>query len=141
MAHPRGSTRLFVYGTLLRGEPNHALLASSPCLGAVRTEPAFDLVLFDGYPAMVAGGSIAVTGELYAVTRTVLKRLDRLENHPRLYRRIRIRLADVGAVEAYLITARQAFGMPRIPSGDWRQSRTAPHTIQDRAAPDPPHHR
>jgi gamma-glutamylcyclotransferase (GGCT)/AIG2-like uncharacterized protein YtfP len=25
----RGSTRLFVYGTLLRGEPNHSLLVRS----------------------------------------------------------------------------------------------------------------
>jgi hypothetical protein len=51
-----------------------------------------------------------------AVTLAVL---DRLEGHPRFYRRRPIRLADGDEVVAYRLSPEQVHGQPRIPSGDW----------------------
>ena len=118
-----GKTRVFVYGTLLSGEPNHRLLVDAALLGEARTEPAFELVSLGAFPAMVAGGRTAVCGEVYDVNADTLAALDRLEGHPRFYRRRRIRLEDGGVVLAYVFTSEQARGQPAIASGNWRHER------------------
>ena len=120
-----GSARVFVYGTLLSGEPNHRLLADAELVGAARTEPDFDLVSLGAFPAMIAGGATAIAGEVYEVDRPTLDALDRLEGHPRFYRRRAVRLDDGGEVLAYLLTPDQVRGRPRITSGDWRRARKA----------------
>jgi gamma-glutamylaminecyclotransferase len=117
-----GTTRVFVYGTLLSGEPNHRLLADAALVGAARTEPEFDLVSLGAFPAMVPGGRTAIAGEVYEVDRPTLDALDRLEGHPRFYRRRAVRLDDGGEVLAYLLTPDQVRGRPRIESGDWRRA-------------------
>ncbi len=122
-AGTNGKTRVFVYGTLLSGEPNHRLLASAARVGEARTEPAFDLVSLGAFPAMVAGGRTAVAGEVYEVDAATLADLDRLEGHPRFYQRRRIRLEDGGEVLAYVFTSEQARGRPAIASGNWRHER------------------
>src|SRR4051812_44881330 len=61
------SCRLFVYGTLLPGEREHALLGSAELLGPACTEPKFQLVDLGMYAALVADGKVAVHGELYAL--------------------------------------------------------------------------
>jgi gamma-glutamylcyclotransferase (GGCT)/AIG2-like uncharacterized protein YtfP len=114
-------TRVFVYGTLRRGEGNHRLLAGARCVGAARTAPAFTLRDLGAYPAMLAGGATSVVGEVYEVDELTLDVLDRLEGHPRFYRREPIALADGAHVEAYLLPADRAWGLTRtIESGDWR---------------------
>ena len=118
-----GNARVFVYGTLLSGEPNHRLLADAELVGAARTEPDFDLVSLGAFPAMIAGGATAIAGEVYEVDRPTLDALDRLEGHPRFYRRRAVRLDDGGEVLAYLLTPDQVRGRPRISSGDWRRAR------------------
>ena len=118
-----GNVRVFLYGTLLSGEPNHHLLADAPLVGEARTEPAFELVSFGAFPAMVPGGGTAVSGQVYEVDARTLNALDRLEGHPRFYRRRAVRLDDGGEVLAYLLTPDQARGRPRITSGDWRRAR------------------
>ena len=118
-----GNARVFVYGTLLSGEPNHRLLADAELVGAARTEPDFDLVSLGAFPAMIAGGATAIAGEVYEVDRPTLDALDRLEGHPRFYRRRAVRLDDGGEVLAYLLTPDQVRGRPRITSGDWRRAR------------------
>lgn len=118
-----GKTRVFVYGTLLSGEPNHRLLTAASLVGEARTEPAFELVSLGAFPAMVAGGRTAVAGEVYEVDAGTLTDLDRLEGHPRFYQRRRIRLEDGGEVLAYVLTADQALGRPSIASGNWRHER------------------
>jgi len=120
-----GNARVFVYGTLLSGEPNHRLLADAELVGAARTEPDFDLVSLGAFPAMIAGGATAIAGEVYEVDRPTLDALDRLEGHPRFYRRRAVRLDDGGEVLAYLLTPDQVRGRPRITSGDWRRARKA----------------
>lgn len=116
---PATRTRVFVYGTLLSGEPNHRLLDRASLIGEARTQPIFDLVTLGPFPAMIPGGATAVCDEVYEVDRPTLDALDRLEGHPRFYRRRPIRLADGGEVLAYLLSPEQARGRTRIPSGDW----------------------
>ena len=122
-AMAKGQHRVFVYGTLLDGEPNHRLLATAAFVGEARTEPAFLLVSLGAFPAMVTGGQTAVTGEVYEVSDETLAALDRLEGHPHFYERRQIRLADGVEVLAYLLDEEQARGRPTITSGDWRQER------------------
>jgi len=83
---------VFVYGTLRRGEANHGMLAS---------------------------GETAVTGEVYRVSVTTLKALDVLEDHPRLFCRSVVCLADGTEVEAYLLAPEYMPGRQSITSGDW----------------------
>lgn len=112
---------MFVYGTLLRGEPSHHLLAATPLVGAATTGPHFDLFDLGDYPAMVPGGETAVAGELYTVGSDVIRALDRFEGHPRFYRRRIILLQGGDEAEAYLLRPDQVTGRRRIPSGDWRR--------------------
>jgi gamma-glutamylaminecyclotransferase len=114
---------LFVYGTLLRGEANHPLIAEARFLGEARTEAAFDLVDMGEYPGLVPGGSTAVHGELYEVSSGARARLDELEGHPHFYRRQPIRLRDGSVADAYLLVPEQAAGRPRIASGRWTDGR------------------
>jgi gamma-glutamylcyclotransferase (GGCT)/AIG2-like uncharacterized protein YtfP len=115
--------KVFVYGTLMRGEPAHALLGDARFVGAARTEPRYALVLLDGYPGLVEGGDTAIAGELYELTdgdEALLRELDRYEDAPELYTRM---LQRFGEHEAwvYLLRPELAAGRPSIASGDWRK--------------------
>ncbi len=115
------TARVFVYGSLLSGEPNHRVLASARCVGETRTERRFALHNLGAYPAMVAGGAHAIVGEVYEVDARTLASLDALEGHPRFYRRTTIALADGTSAETYLLTPAQVEGRPLIASGSWRR--------------------
>ena len=112
-------TRVFVYGTLRAGGPNHHLLAGQTLVGPARTEPAFEFASLGAYPAMALGGRTSVIGEVYAVDAAGLAKLDWLEGHPEYYRRTPIRLDSGDDVLAYLLSPEHIAGHPRIPSGDW----------------------
>lgn len=116
-------TRVFVYGTLLAGEPNHRVLVGATLVGHACTAPAFELRDLGTFPGLVRGGAHAVGGEVYEVDAPTLARLDALEGHPRFYRRTRIALADGTNVETYLLTPEQVEGRPVIVSGNWRSRR------------------
>ena len=111
--------RIFVYGTLMTGQPNHGLLEEATHLGTGHTEAAFDLINLGAFPALLAGGSTSVRGELYEVNSQTLAALDRLEGHPLFYRRGTIRLETGKKVAAYLFPKRPR-SAAKIPSGDWR---------------------
>lgn len=116
---------IFVYGTLLAGESNHRLLTASRRVAEARTRPAYTLRDLGGCPALVAGGCCVVLGELYEVDEPVLAALDRLEGHPRFYRRSRLVLADNRFAWAYLLREEQVTGTPIIASGSWRLRQAA----------------
>ena len=117
------TTRVFVYGSLLSGEPNHRVLARARRVGEARTAPRFALHDLGAYPAMIEGGGLAIAGEVYEVDAKTLARLDVLEGHPRYYRRVPITLADGSSAETYLLTPAQVEGRPLIASGNWRGRR------------------
>jgi len=116
-------TRVFVYGSLLRGEPNHRLLGDAHFIGLARTRPAFALHDLGAFPGAVSHGTTAITGEIYEVDGPTLERLDRLEGHPHLYRREVVELVASDEPEfAYIYVYRASLAHARaIPSGDWRE--------------------
>lgn len=117
------STRVFVYGSLLAGQGNHALLerhgARFEC--AALTTPGYRMYHLGGFPGVVAGGACAIAGEVYHVDAETLVALDRLEGHPRFYRRTRITLSSGAVVETYLLRSEQVEGRPLIESGNWKE--------------------
>jgi gamma-glutamylaminecyclotransferase len=113
--------RLFVYDTLLDGQPDHHLLAGAEALGAAHTEPIYQLVDLGSYAALVAEGSTSVAGELYLVDLALRARLDRHREVPILFERATIRLADGAVAEAYLMSPDRVRGRRRLRRGDWRQ--------------------
>ncbi len=94
---------VFVYGSLKRGGRWHHVLEDSAFSGLAETRAEWRLARHGAYPAMVPGGEV-VSGELYRVSAAVLAQVDRLEEHPTLYRRTVIRLSDGRPCEAYLLS-------------------------------------
>jgi gamma-glutamylcyclotransferase (GGCT)/AIG2-like uncharacterized protein YtfP len=120
--------RVFVYGTLLRGEVNHHLLAQAEYLGSHRTGACFSLYLLRAYPGAVRGGATAIRGEVYAVDHAGLRRLDRLEDYPALYDR-RLLATPYGRAWIYLFRG-SVRDRPLIPGGDWRSFAADPDSIR-----------
>lgn len=121
MVREFSQVRLFVYGTLMRGERNHHMLGESPFLGEHRTANGFALRDLGGFPAMVRDGGGYVAGEVYLVDPETIRDIDALEGHPDWYERSSIRADDGSSVQAYLLTAKQVQGRRLIVSGDWRK--------------------
>ena len=81
---------LFVYGTLKRGCCNHRHLADQKFIGVARTAPGYRLFELGGYPGLVSHPADleGVTGEVWSVDATALRRLDDFEGVTEgLYRR------------------------------------------------------
>ena len=141
MTEPERS-RVFVYGSLKRGQPNHHWLAGAPWLGEARLD---SVQLFDLGPFPMAVGiavelgvelGVALTrstpngqhplhGELYRVDGATLDRLDRLEGAPRLFERHWLPLSDGANAWVYLGRAAQVRHASRIHSGHWDGPRLA----------------
>lgn len=128
--------RVFVYGTLRRGESNHPYLHGQSYLGPAVTGPGYRLYHLDGYPglAVEAAAPGGICGEVWAVTGPILRRLDVLEGlREGLYTRGPVRLEspfDHGEILTYFY-ARDVRDRPDA-GRDWRQ-RPPP---AGRAAPD-----
>ncbi|HWZ90080.1 MAG TPA: gamma-glutamylcyclotransferase family protein, partial [Polyangiaceae bacterium] len=121
MADLEKPCRLFVYGTLLPGEREHALLASAEWLRSVATEPRFQLVDLGVYAALIPDGKVAVHGELYAASLETRRAIDIARQVPILFQRVTIRLADGTDAEAYVMAADPVRGKRRLGHGDWRK--------------------
>ena len=116
-------TRIFVYGTLRRGEVAHKLLANASFIGEGRTTAHFQLLDLGDYPGMTEGGMTSVMGEVYEVDETLLGVLDRYEGYPELYDRKTIHLEEGGSATTYLLRVHGGEVHPIIASGDWLQRR------------------
>lgn len=124
--------RVFVYGTLREGEPNHRIVRGrllAPVERAV-TEPGWALYDLGPYPAMAAtsNGVGCVYGDLVVVDEATLAVLDRFEGvdvgH---YQRVAISVhnadGDDCSAWAFVQDLRQVRGAPRLTPGDWTTHR------------------
>lgn len=117
--------RVFVYGSLRRGQSNHGQLLGARDEGEGTLEGA-DLHDLGPFPMAVPGRG-RVQGEVFAVTRELLLALDRFEGVPRLYSRQRRRLTDGRRVWVYLGQVHQVRHSPLLPEGCWQGPRRRPH--------------
>jgi GntR family transcriptional regulator / MocR family aminotransferase len=126
-----------VYGTLRRGERNHALLGAAEHLGTgtirgrlwaldATTERAY------GYPALVPGVGGLVVVELYRLAATSdLRRIDELEAYDPadepgseyLRRRLSVEGGPVETAWAYVIAGSLPADAQPLPRGDWVKRR------------------
>uniref|UniRef100_A0A673UTG7 Gamma-glutamylaminecyclotransferase n=1 Tax=Suricata suricatta TaxID=37032 RepID=A0A673UTG7_SURSU len=94
--------RVFVYGTLKRGQPNHKVLLDgangrAAFRGRARTAEPFPLVIAGEHniPRLLnlPGQGRRVEGEIYAVDEQMLSFLDEFEGCPDMYQRTSVRVA------------------------------------------------
>jgi len=120
--------KVFVYGTLRKGEANaHLLIGAKRIAEQCWTKGS----LYDtgyGYPAMKPLPASQIYGELYTVTMVELKRLDQLEGYmegsaTNLYERIQQTVyTDKGPAIAYMYVANKTHLVKEtIPNGDWKE--------------------
>ncbi|XP_043266131.1 putative gamma-glutamylcyclotransferase CG2811 isoform X2 [Colletes gigas] len=88
--------RVFVYGTLKRGEPNNSLIQNTAngyakFLGLGKTTIPYPLIIATKYniPFLLKKPGVGhhVLGEIYDVDTKMLNKLDELEEHPAFYQR------------------------------------------------------
>lgn len=94
--------RVFVYGTLKKGQPNHHLISGGIESGDCRvegvgvTEAKYPLIVTTRYnvpfllDAPNARNAVNVEGEVYSVNDKMMEILDDLEAHPTFYTRSQI---------------------------------------------------
>ena len=119
----KGVHHVFVYGTLLTGEPN-----AHWAKGAKRESASALGTLYDphyGFPAFSPLGTTVVKGEMLTVDDEGLASMDRLEGCPRLYRRERIEISIAGgnATAWVYIMNRLPRNAMVIKGGDWKAYR------------------
>ena len=119
-----GFIKIFVYGTLLKGEHNHYLMKNSELLFYGKTKKQYTLYCMESFPGMVEGGNDSVSGEVYAVNPENLKKLDELEGHPDWYLRKKIQLENGEEVETYVLPESIAIAEKGVKiAGDWRKTK------------------
>jgi len=105
--------KVFVYGTLMDGEPNNVFLRKDAVfLGDGETKPLYTLYDLNAFPAMVFGGDTSIKGEVYEVSKEALEDM-------------KLRDRNVAALAYFLdeipLTMRSR-PHPIISSGDWREA-------------------
>ncbi|MBF0261216.1 MAG: gamma-glutamylcyclotransferase [Magnetococcales bacterium] len=112
---------VFVYGTLKRGCSNHYLMGKTA--DPIMTS-ATGLLMYQlpGYPMAMPGNGV-IHGELYWVDQESVRRLDRLEGHPKFFCRELWKL-DHPDISAWIYLCPDGTGYPIIESGNWVESRT-----------------
>jgi len=119
---PLTGHRVFVYGSLRRGERHHDVLGDARFLGVHRSTASFTMLDLGAYPGVVEGGSTAITGEVYQIGAQRLRLLDRFEGCPREFRRTWL-TTPWGKAWIYLLGIGRPRRVPRVASGDWRRRR------------------
>jgi len=118
--------KLFVYGTLRRGETHHGLLGVSHCVSLLAQVSGSMVDTGFGYPAMMEGSG-KVCGEIYEIDEEMLLRIDALEEYygpgdPRnLYERVETTAyTDQGEVKVLTYVSNRFRFDSTIPYGDWK---------------------
>ena len=109
-------SRLFVYGTLKRGDCRAHFLDGQRFIGEATVE-GFRLVDCGAYPGLVPGEGV-VRGEAYDVDSAIWPTLDAVEGvDVGLYRRQIVRLCDGSEAQTYVYRG-DAAGLPDL-GGVW----------------------
>ena len=111
--------RIFVYGTLKRGEAAAGRMRGAIFEGSIATGPGYALYDLGDYPALAADEDGVVEGEVYLVTAEHLAELDHYEGYPGLYGRDFVPLADGSLAEAYVMPLSALSGRRKIAGGAW----------------------
>lgn len=64
--------RLFVYGSLKRGQRNDHFMHGAEYLGLHSTEEIYSMYEFEGYPAVCLRGVHSISGEVYPRKRVAV---------------------------------------------------------------------
>lgn len=115
--------RVFVYGTLMRGQLNHHWMRGAERLGGARSPRGFSLWSLGQYPVACPEGVGCIRGEVYRLDPAHLYRLDVLEEHPQFYQRRQV-ATRYGMAWIYF-QPKPPGGAHRLPGGDWRRNRPA----------------
>lgn len=110
---------VFVYGSLRRGECHADLLAGERYLGAHRTRPRYTMFSLGDWPAIMAGGDVAIVGDVFSIDESKLAQLDSFERLPQLFVRQRIP-TPYGQAWVYIFRQRPT-NAGTVPSGDWHK--------------------
>ncbi|KAA0766620.1 gamma-glutamylcyclotransferase [Bacillus sp. SH5-2] len=118
--------RVFVYGTLRRGQTNVHYMQGATCIADIAWTYGKLFDTNEGYPAMIYSNEDKVYGEVYEVNEAVLQKLDELEEYTGnaesdLYDRITetIYLGD-REMRAFVYVAQDKEMLKKvIISGDW----------------------
>lgn len=118
--------KVFVYGTLKRGEGNHGILVRSNAKFLAECETKHpDFLMFDTgyYPAVVPyphseGRGTTIKGEVYEVEH--LDNLDALEGYPDLYVRGQVPLSSGDNAWIYLYN-HPITHLDSVPDGKWQR--------------------
>lgn len=114
-------TIILVYGTLRKGESNHAYLQSSKYLGIGKIEGEL-WGKYDWFPYLTLGNG-TVKGEIYEINELTFRAIDGLEGYPYHYNRKEVPVKIQGQEETikawvYFVDD-QGEQSSKIESGDW----------------------
>jgi gamma-glutamylaminecyclotransferase len=95
--------KLFVYGTLKRGFPNHHVMEYAK--GTFLKEITFPARMYSliGFPAIYLDHESTVHGELFEVPEDNIGIIDRLEGSPGFYQRVEVPIDGEGEVSTYVM--------------------------------------
>lgn len=109
--------RVFVYGTLKRGQRNAHFMHGARYLGQHVTKKMFSMYSFGDFPAVCERGQHAIAGEVYQVDARQFRRLDDLEWYPHFYQRIEIS-TNWGNAWMYVVRLKLCQGKKQL-VGNW----------------------
>lgn len=94
--------KVFVYGTLMRGEENHDYFLGGSRFICLAELPGYAIYNVDrSYPGIVPEEGERVKGEVYEIDAATLEQLDELEDEGSLYVRREVELdTDQGPIKA-----------------------------------------
>lgn len=98
---PTHTQNVFVYGSLRKGGTFHHVLDEESAVFLSTAQIVGDIFPTSlDFPCLMEGSGL-VDGEVYAITKKLLRRLDFIEGHPQLYERTEIQTTSGLTVWVY----------------------------------------
>lgn len=79
--------KVFVYGTLMKGQWNHSYLVGQNFIGGARLD-GYEMYQVRSFPGIIRQSGESVYGELYEVDHQTINNLDKLEDEGNMYKRV-----------------------------------------------------